>query len=150
MTVRPGEVLAAVGGAALIASLFGDWYGARARAAGATGWQAFGILDVLLTLLALMAFALLAAQATRRTPALPVALAVLTSTAGLVAVLLVLYRLIDQPGPNEFFEVRAAAWMGLAATAAVFGGAWWSLTDERPRLEPAEPEPELRAAPPAA
>jgi hypothetical protein len=108
------------------------------------------VLDVVLTLLALMAFALLVTQATWRAPALPVALSVLTTTAAMLTLLAVAYRLVDQPGPNEFITVRLGAWLGFAAVAAVLAGAWWSMADERPRLEPAGPEPELRPAPPAA
>jgi hypothetical protein len=148
MRVRLGEVLAAAGGAVLLGSLFTEWYGARARAEGASGWQSFDVVDLYLTLVALLAFALLVAQA-RRSPAVPVTLSVLTFTAALLALLVVTWRLIDQPGPNEFITVSQGAWIGFDGVLLVLVGTFWSMADERPRSEPPGPEPELRPAPPA-
>ena len=72
-----------------------------------------------------------------------------TATVTIAAALVVLYRLLDQPGPNELIEVRAGAWIGLAAVVATSAGAWGALADERPR--PSDPPPlavERRPAPP--
>jgi hypothetical protein len=59
----------------------------------------------------------------------------------------VLYRLINQPGPNEFIDVRWGAWLGLASTLAIAAGGWRSLATERVRGLPPGPEPELRPPP---
>ena len=138
--LRDGEWIAGAGGVALIASLFLHWYGLEgeleplAVAAGfslaATGWQSFGVLDVVLTLLALVPLALVVLQATRPSPSIPVAFSVLTVLAGGLATLLVVIRLIDQPGPNELVGVEAGAWLGLAATLFVAIGGWRSLRAE--------------------
>ena len=43
--------------------------------------------------------------------------------------------------------MRAGAYLGLLATAALTAGAWLSLADEHVRGLPPGPEPELRPAP---
>jgi len=148
--LRPGELLAAAGGVVLLVSLFLDWYGLRGRSAGVSAWQAFAVADVLLALVALLAIALAVAQLTLRGPALPVGLGVVTSAVSIAGVLVVVFRLIDQPGANDLIELRAGAWIGLAAALAAAAGAWMAMGDDRPR--PADPAPvtvERRAAPPA-
>ena len=147
--LRPGEWLAAAGGAALLVSLFLPWYGARARVATVTGFSAFAVIDVLLVLLALLAFALAVLQATRDSPAMPVAVSVVTVPFGLVGVLVVLFRIVDEPGPDAFIEVEPGAWVGLAGALAVLAGAWLSLATEHVRGLPPGPEPELRPTPAA-
>jgi hypothetical protein len=145
--LRDGEWIAGAGGVALLASMFLHWYGAALEipdriigpdgfavelgGAEATAWEAFGVLDVVLLLLALVPLALVVAQATRRSPAIPVALSVLTSLAGMLAALLILYRIVDQPGSNELVTVQAGAWAGLLAALVIAGGGWRSM-----RVEP--------------
>jgi hypothetical protein len=146
---RPGELFAAVAAGALLVVSFLDWYGPQNREAGLNAWQAFSVLDLLLGAVMLCALALATSNVAGRGPAVPVALGVITTTLALAATLLVLYRILNQPGPNDVIEVRAGAWLGLGAVAAVFGGAWWSMSDERPRpADPPAPEPERRPAPP--
>jgi hypothetical protein len=146
---RPGELFAALAAAGLLVISFLDWYGAQNREAGLNAWQAFSVLDLLLGVVIALALALAVSNVAGRGPAAPVALSVITSTLALAATLLVLYRILNQPGPNDVIEVRAGAWLGLGAVAALFGGAWWSMSDDRPRpADPPAPEPERRPAPP--
>ena len=135
--LRDGEWIAGVGGVALLASLFTVWYaptvvfGALDRLdLRTTGWEAFSVLDVVLALLALVPLALVVLQATRESPSLPVAFSVLTMLAGLLATLLILYRIVNQPGPNDRVEVELGAWIGLAAAAITAAGGWRSLREE--------------------
>ena len=137
--LRAGEWLALAGGVALIVSLFLPWY------EGATGYQALTVVDVLLTLLALLALSLPVLQATRDSPALPVGAAVLTASFGILGVLLVLFRLIDDPFAGA--ELRGGAWIGLAAAVAIEASGWMSLDNEHVRGLPPDIEPELRPAP---
>jgi hypothetical protein len=145
--LRVGEWLAALAGVGLIASLSLDWYGVRGREAALSGWAAFDVIDVLLALVAGVAIALAVAQVARDRPALPVGAAVVTVTFGLLAILLVLYRIVNEPGPDEFVELRAGAYVGLLAAAAIVAGGWLSLADEHVPGLPPGPEPELRPAP---
>ena len=140
--LRAGEWIAGAGGVALIASLFLHWYGAPVPdeladdvaslglSLEATGWQAFGVLDVVLVLLALVPLALVVLQATRESPSVPVAFSTLTVLAGGLATFLILLRLIDQPGPNEGVDVEAGAWLGVLAAVVVAIGGWRSLRTE--------------------
>ena len=146
--VRTGEVVAGVAGVVLLAAMFLDWYSVRGRAEGLTAWGAFSVVDVLIAIVALLGIALAISQVVGRGPALPVALGVITTTLGLAASLLVLYRILNQPGPNDMIDVAAGAWVGLAACLGVFLGSWLALSDERPRpADPAPPEPERRPTP---
>jgi hypothetical protein len=153
--VRLGELLAGAGGAGLLADLaYGEWYRLESgidpgfAISGPNGFESFSILDIYLVLVAASGLALFALQATQRSPALPVGAGVLTTVLGAVAVLLVAYRIANQPGDNEFVEVRAGAWVGLFAALAITLGAWWSLHDESAPGVPPGPEPELRPPPP--
>ena len=145
--LRVGEWLAAFAGLGLIASLSLDWYGPRGRGAALSGWAAFDVIDVLLVLVAGVAIALAVVQVTSDRPALAVAAAVVTVTAGILGTLLVLYRIVNEPGPDEFLEVRAGAYLGLLAATAIVAGGWLSLADEHVPGLPPGPEPELRPAP---
>ena len=155
--VRAGEIVAGAGGVLLLVSLFLDWYsvpsevpsGALDRQLSSVdAWTAFSVVDILLALVALLGIALALSQVVGRGPALPVALGVITTTLGLAATLLTLYRILNQPGPNELIGVEVGAWIGLVACLAVFLGAWLALSDERPRpADPPPPEPERRPTP---
>lgn len=136
--LRDGEWIAGAGAVALVASLFLHWYGLDVAIGlpgvgepEATGWQAFDVLDVVLVLLMLVPLALVVTQATRASPAIPVFFSAMTVVAGALAALLILYRIVNQPGPNDLVEVQAGAWLGLLAALAVTGGGWRSM-----RVEP--------------
>jgi len=141
--LRAGEWLAAAGGVAMIVALALPWYDVGPETA--TGFEAFTVIDVLLVLLALLALALPFLQATRDSPALPVGAAVLTASFGILGVLLVLFRLIDDPFAGA--ELRGGAWIGLAAAVAIEASGWLSLDNEHVRGLPPDIEPELRPAP---
>jgi hypothetical protein len=135
--LRGSDLVAGAGGVALLAALFLDWYGPTVVFGaldrldfGVSAWEAFSALDVVLVLLALVPLALVALQATRDSPALPVAFSVFATLAGLVAALLILYRIVNQPGPNDAVEVKTGAWIGFAAAVAIGAGAWRSMRVE--------------------
>ncbi len=164
MRPRPGELVAALGGAVLFVSLFLHWYAVDlairpAHPAGVlstftgtlpqqTGWQAFTVTDILLAAYALLAIAVLIVAVTARGPAKPIGFEVVASALGGFAVLLVAYRILNQPGPNSIVEVRTGAWIGLAATAVAWGGSWLAMRDES-TPGAVVPELPLRPAPPA-
>ena len=154
--VRAGDVLAGAAGVVLLASMFLDWYsvspdaalGGDGRVRGVSAWGAFTVVDVFLALVALLGIALALSQVVGRGPALPVALGVITTTLALAATLLLLYRIVNQPGPNDVIGVSLGAWVGLAGCLGVFVGGWLSLSDERPRpVDPIPPEPRRRPTP---
>ena len=56
--------------------------------------------------------------------------------------LLVLYRILNQPGPNEFIEVKFPAFLGFLCVLAIAAGGWLSMRDEE---WPDAPMPDRRA-----
>ena len=155
--LRAGEWIAAAGGVALLIVMFLDWYAAGGTtevggrdlviSVGFSAWAAFGLTDILLALSALIAIATAVITANRRSPALPVAGSVLTAAAGAFATLLVLYRILNQPGPNEFIEVKFPAFLGFLCALAIAVGGWLSMRDES---WPDTPMPvDVHPAPPA-
>ena len=155
--LRLGDVIAAAGGVALLVVMLLDWYAAGGLtevggreievSVGFSAWEAFAVTDVWLALTGLAAIALAVLTASRRSPALPVAASVITSTLGVIAALLVLYRILNQPGPNEFIEVEFGAFLGFLCVLAIAGGGWYSMRDEEWDVEP--PPADVRPAPPA-
>ena len=138
--LRQGDLVAGIGGVALLVVMFLDWYSAGGSATfqgqdidisiGFNAWQAFSITDMILALTALSGIAVAVLTASRRSPALPVAASVITSTLGALATLLVFYRILNQPGPNDLVEVKFGAFLGFLATLAVAAGGYLSMRDE--------------------
>jgi hypothetical protein len=144
--LRDGEWIAGAGGVALLAAMFLHWYGAGPFEV--TAWQAFGVLDVVLALLALVPLGLVFTQATRTSPSIPVAFSVFTMLAGALAALLILYRIVNQPGPNDLVEVQAGAWLGFVAAGVIATGGWRSLRVEPIPGAPLPPVEDLPAPAP--
>jgi hypothetical protein len=129
--LRSGEIVAGLGAAALLVSLFLDWFGLAGRTAD-SGWGGLGWLALLpLVVTIALALALVVATVAARAPALPLALGVLTVPWTLLALLAIVIRLIAQPGPDADTSVRWPAYLGLAGAVAVLLGAWRALADER-------------------
>jgi hypothetical protein len=143
--LRAGEWLAAAGGITLIVALLLPWYEDEQSGETVSGFEIFSVVDILLVLVAAVAITLAILQATQTSPALPVAFGVLTVVVGALGVLLVLYRLIDEP--RDAVGLSAGAWLGLVAVVAVTAGGWLSIADEHVRGLPPGPEPELRPTP---
>ena len=153
--LRPADVGAGAAGIALLVVLFLPWYDALGSGSVAygpgsgpdvTGWQAFSVVDILLALLALLAIALPVVTALAAGPAKPVAFSVLATVGSALAVLLVLWRLVDAPG--EGLAVHYGAWLGLAVALLMFVASFAAMHDER---TPGAVPPDLprRPAPPA-
>jgi hypothetical protein len=155
--LRPGDLIAAAGGVGLLVVMFLEWYAAGGVtqvgdreievSVGANAWEAFAVTDIWLALTAVAALAIVALTASRQSPALPVAASVITTTLGVIAVLLVLYRILNQPGPNEFIEVKFGAFLGFLSVLAIAAGGWRSMRDEEWDVEPAPVD--VRPTPPA-
>jgi hypothetical protein len=136
--MRKAEPIAGLGGVLLLVSLFLPWYDSavvvtRGSAGGTTqtsledisAWEAFAVIDVLLALLAALAIAVPVLALAARGPAKPIAIALIASALGWLGVLLVGFRLLDNPGP-----LRAGAWLALAGALIAWIGSWLSLRDE--------------------
>src|SRR5262249_23363667 len=114
--------------------------------ADASAWQALSEIDVLLALFAIPAIGVPISAALSKGPAVPVAFTVIATTASFFAVLLVLFRLLDQPGSNELVAVKYGAWIGFAGAILALVGSWLAMADEHtPGAVP--PQLQVRPAP---
>jgi hypothetical protein len=154
--MRRAEPVAGLGGLLLLVALFLPWYGADLPPSvgdlqpfgpeDMTGWQALTVIDVVLALIALVAIAVPVISATTRGPAKPVAIEVIASAIGWLAVLLVAIRLVFPP---DDLSVRYGVWLALAGAVIAWVGSWMSMRDEStPGAVP--PDVPRRAAPPTA
>jgi hypothetical protein len=144
--LRRGELIAAVGGIVLLFSMFFlDWYAGGANLSTPFGdvsvdgggfgpWDGQGftgtIADLVILAAAVAAIGLAVVTATSRTVALPVAASALTAGLGIGAVVMVLLRLVFQPGPNEFVELRFGIWLALISSAVIAYGGWEAMREE--------------------
>ncbi|MCW3014541.1 MAG: hypothetical protein JWO02_1633 [Solirubrobacterales bacterium] len=133
--VDPRSPLTILGasGVALFLFLLLPWYGvdlggelgAAAALANvdttASAWQAFSYTDILLFLTAAAAIATFVLTGQHHEQAGNAAKA--AAGLGVLCTLLVLYRIVNQPGPNDFISVKFGAFLGLIACAGVAYGA---------------------------
>jgi hypothetical protein len=147
--LRVGEWLAAVGAVGLLVTLCLDWFSADAAKAGwkayaplaatlhTTGWASLGWLLVALLVLVAVGGLSIAYMTVRRTsPAWPMVASVLTGLIGTLTFLILLLRVLTQPGlgaglPNALVTVELPAYLGLLFAALIPAGAWIALADER-------------------
>ena len=137
-----GDMIAGLGGVALLTSLFLPWYGVSVDIAGVSlsesgnGWEVLSFIDILLFLISIGAIAIVAARAAGALPD-DVPAPVLLLALGALAVLLVFYRIIDIPTDGEVpAQVDLSRKVGiflalLGAGAVAYGG--WSTNAEAPR-----------------
>ncbi len=137
-----GELIAGASGLALLVVMFLPWYGVDVSVGGfsasesGNAWEVFSYIDIVLFLVAAVAIGLAVARLAdvALPPDLPVAQIV--AGAGALAVLLVLYRIIDVPGPDISATVdfgrKIGLFLGLIAAGGVAYGGYLSM-GESPR-----------------
>jgi hypothetical protein len=130
-----GEQIAGAAAVLLFIDMFLNWYsanisGALASAASRFGvdtsvnaWQSFSTTDLLLTLTILAAVTMVGLRVMGRSAGLPVSLPLVVAALGALTTLIVLWRIINQPGPNDFINVEYGAYIGLVLVAALTYGA---------------------------
>jgi len=153
-----GQKIAAASGLVLLVSLWLSWYGIDLGQVGgaigagldlsANAWQAFGLLDLLLFITAVAAIAFAALAANGRRVDLPVAPAQVVAGLAALATLLVVYRIINAPGPDGAIGVEFGAFIGLLSAAGVTFGAWRAMQEGTAPAAAAPPA--ATPAPPAA
>jgi hypothetical protein len=137
-----GELIAGVSGLLLFVFMFLPWYGGEATVSLPGGgdisasvsdnaWEAFSFIDLIFFVAAVIAVAMAIARAVGAMPAdLPAPAGLIAAIAGTVAVILILYRLIDTPGvevsgPSVDFDIspKIGIFLSLIAAAGItFGG----------------------------
>ena len=150
--LRRGELIAAIGGIVLLITLFFfDWYAVDVNISTPFGdigggaefgaWDGQGftgtIANLVILAAAIAAVGLAIVTATSRTVALPVAASALTAGLGIGAVLMVVLRMLFQPGENEFIELRFGIWLALISSAVIAYGGWDAMREEGTSFEDA-------------
>jgi hypothetical protein len=143
-----GDMVAGAGGVVLLISLFLPWYGVSIDIANvsvsesATGWESLDFIDILLFLISIAAIGVVAARAAGQLPADVPGAVVLLGLGGL-AVLLVLYRIIDIPVGDVPDEVdlsrKLGVFIALIGAAAIAYGGWRTNTETPEAGAPARP-----------
>jgi hypothetical protein len=137
--LRGGELLAGAGGALLFVTLFLPWFGKVSRFCvplpghscghNFDAWKVFGFTDVVLLAAALSALAMAVLAGASSKTDMQITSACLTVPIGLLATLLVLYRVFE---PVRELDPRFGLFLGLAACVAITYGSWRAVRNERP------------------
>lgn len=144
--VPRGALIAGIAGVALFIIMLLPWFGVGgiveqqveiAEQFGVAGaeevdttanaWRSFSFIDIILIVTVVVAVGLAVMSAMGSSVNLPVAASALTAGLGILATLLVLYRIIDPP---EGAEREFGVFLGLIACAGVAAGGWLSMQEE--------------------
>jgi hypothetical protein len=139
--LRRGELVAGGGGILLLVALFLlPWFrvgGAARRIASAAGvstsldgWHSLTNIRWVLLIAIAVSIALVVATATRRSPAVPVTLSMISTVAGGLASLLVVFRIFDHPGVAPAVA-QSGIYIALVAVVSIAYGGYLSLRAER-------------------
>jgi hypothetical protein len=162
--LRRGELIAAVGGIVLLFAMFGlDWYEVSVSTpfgdvavpgGGVKAWESQGftgtIANLVILAAAVAAVGLAVVTATSRNVALPVAASALTAALGIGAVVMVLLRILFQPGENEFVDLQFGIWLALIASVVIAYGGWEAMKEEGTTFEDARDQLRTRMSEPGA
>src|SRR3954468_1739976 len=145
--LRTGELIAGVCGVLLLIVMFFSWYGIGGSAGSilsaanidttVNAWKAFDFIDLVLFVTAVVAIGAAVLAASGRSVALPVAASVVVTVLGIIVALLVLYRIINQPGPNDVVDVKFGAYLGFLICLGIAVGGFLSMADEGTSLSAA-------------
>lgn len=147
--LRLGELIAGVSAILLFIVMFFHWYGIKTglssqgsaifksitgqsvgSTVGVSAWQIYSYTDLLLLLLIILAIGMVVLSATERSAAVPISMNAIVTAFGGLMTLIVLYRLINPPGPNEFVTVKFWGYFGLLLTAGIALGSFLAMRDE--------------------
>ena len=154
-----GEMVAGIGGLALFVFMFLPWYGVDSvggfgiSGGDASAWEAFSFIDILLFLVSVVVVGLVIAQLAETTPEMPAPPAQIIMIAGIVALVLIVFRLVFAPGVDSGdidIDVdlgrEIGIFLALIAAAAIAYGGWRATNEAAQTSEPTSSS----AAPPAA
>jgi hypothetical protein len=160
--LNTGEKVAGIAGIALLLVMFiFDWFsvdfgeGVLEVSAGGNAWEVFGFIDIILFLTALAGIGLAVLAWTQTDVDLPVAASAVAAGLGILATILVLYRIIDTP-LDDAKDLGAdvsrslGVWLGLIAAGGVAYGGWRAMEEEgTPAARTTAPPPPVEPTPPS-
>jgi hypothetical protein len=124
--VRLGELVGTISALGLLVVSFLPWF--SAGDVDRTAWQAFSVTDLVLLVAAVMSLSVAAVTVTHLSVSYPVAGSTMTTGAGALAFVLVLYRLIDPPGGSGM-DREVGIWLGLLCCAGVTLGGYLGMEE---------------------
>ena len=139
--LRPGDIVAGLGGVALLIAMFLDWFGIApvglngavvsalpgVKETGADAWQSLEFIDFCLLLTGVVAIKAAALRALGKRLAGPFPMSAAVCLLGAVAALLVLWRIFDPPFDGS---LKVGIFLGLAGTLAITYGGYLSSVED--------------------
>jgi len=140
-----GEKIAGVSAVLLFIFMFFDWYSVDVAGTGGlvggsfTGgnaWDWFDVIDIFLLITVLVAVSVVVVRISDAVFEPPIPMSAIVAVLGGIAVLLILYRIIDPPGGGEVEGVSidvspaVGAFLGLLAAAGVAFGGYRAMQEE--------------------
>jgi hypothetical protein len=142
-----GEKLAAVSALLLFVFMFFDWFGVEVSGvpgfggdvsgAGGSAWDALDVIPIFLMLAIVAAIGVAIIRLTDADLELPVSLNAIVAALGGLAVLLILYRIVDQPGGGGDFSgvevdvtLKVGIFLAFAAAVGIAYGGYRAMEEE--------------------
>jgi hypothetical protein len=128
-----GEQIAGIAAVLLLIDMFLNWYGANlndqlSQAAKRFGvdthvnaWQAFSTTDILIFVACVVTLVMVGVQVMGNQ--VPVSLPMIAAALGGLTTLIILWRIVNQPGDNDLVNVDYGAYLGLLLAGAMTYGA---------------------------
>jgi hypothetical protein len=132
-----GEKVAGISGLALLIIMFlFSWFSLEdIPEGGLNAWESFSLIDLALLLAVIAGIALAVTAASQSRVDLPVTLSAITAGLGILAVVLIVFRIISPPdfealGIEVELERSIGVFLGLLAAAGVAVGGWLAMQEE--------------------
>jgi hypothetical protein len=140
--VRRGDLIAAASGVLLFVFMFLDWFephvsgGSAPVAGGGNAWETLDVIPIVVVIAVVAALGQPLLRTSGKRENLPIPGSVIVAALGIVAALLVLYRIIDPPGAGESagLEIdvtrKIGAYLGFFAAAGIAVGGYLAMQEE--------------------
>lgn len=141
-----GEKISAASGILLFVFMFFDWFGVEVsgvpafsgtvEGSGGSAWDALDVIPIFLVLAIAAAVAVAVIRLTDADVEPPVSLNTIVAVLGALAVLLILYRIVDPPGGESFggvsvdITLKVGIFLGLLSAAGIAYGGYSAMREE--------------------
>jgi len=144
--LNTGEKISAISGILLFIFMFFDWFGVKitgvsgfsgdVSGSGGSAWDALDVIPIFLMLAIVVAIGVAVIRLTDADLEPPISLNAIVAGLGGLAVLLILYRIVDPPGGGSFggvsvdITVKFGIFLGLIAAAGIAYGGYSAMREE--------------------